>query len=76
MGLGDPGEEARFKGSFTMNRSNGSCFTDEEMCTVTFHSHPKVPQGIQGFKSRIPKSGVLPVLFHLYPEALSLIVLT
>lgn len=41
MGLGDPGEEARFKGSFTMNRSNGSCFTDEEMCMETFHSHPK-----------------------------------
>lgn len=39
-----------------MNRSNGSYFTDEEMHTETFHSHPKVPWGAWGFKSRILES--------------------
>lgn len=76
MGLGDPGENTGFRGSFVMHRSNGSCFTEEEMCTETFHSHPKVPQGAWGFQPRIPESKMCFLFFRLCPEDLSLTVLT
>lgn len=42
MGFGDFGEEVRFKGFFIMNRSNGFCFIDEEMCMEIFYSYLKV----------------------------------